>query len=243
MSLKSLWSEWLNLWAEMESWELSHITVSAPFFSVPPNAGSASKRPVILYVGKATHKDWWLWRFLDTRFQPAKERIDERFETTREFLDKHLEFQTSAFWKLYRRVGVVTGGLVVWTNVAKIGVRRPRGETRSINPWGKFKERQEDLALRTLCAEITEYKPELVVMLTRGDRAYDFAAELFRGWGQPRQEVYDGGALEFLMPSDLHPAVLFVGHPERKRRSELDLWVAKAAELLGSATLIANRKE
>jgi hypothetical protein len=109
----------------------------------------------------------------------------------------------------------------------------PSGERRSINPCGDFLERQKDLALRTLYCEVAEYKPDLVVMVTKGDRAFDFAMELLQGWGQRRQESSRGHPFEYLEFATAHPTVLLVEHPERKPCTVRDQWVTKSAELLG----------
>jgi hypothetical protein len=179
VDLRTLEKQWLKKWDEMQSIKHPTITIAEPFFSVDITSVPPKNEPKILFVGKATHKAWFPESFLPTRPLPASCRIRERKWACMNFLENYPKDQRSAFWQFYRALGEHTGAKVIWTNVAKIGVKRPEGEDESINPWGPFLDPQKKLAVRTLLDEIEEYKPALVVLLTGGDPEYGFAAKIF----------------------------------------------------------------
>jgi hypothetical protein len=146
-TLDKLEGQWLDLWDSMPG-AIEHpaITPAAPFFSVGPYPRNGRAKPSILFVGKATHSDWRREPFLAMRSKSTKARVEERKNATLDFLQKCSGTDKSAFWAHYRMVSHETGADVIWTNVAKIGVSRPRGEKEPINPWGKCLRVQAHLA-------------------------------------------------------------------------------------------------
>jgi hypothetical protein len=233
MSLKQLQEQWLTKWDEMHStiaWP--HITLAAPFFSVHPDLGRVRSRPTILMVGKATHRSWYMDTFDGAKNKPISERIEEREDATRDFLEYHANRRRSLFWVLFRSLAMDAS--VIWTNTAKIGVCRPPDESKSINPWGPFLKAQEKLAENTLLAELQEYKPDLVFIVTGNDELNCIVDAVFEPKDRWKKGSAVGKPFWFLRPSGGLPPVLHTGHPGFKTAIERNAWVDKAKELLAS---------
>jgi len=233
--LKQLQEQWLAKWDEMYStiaWP--HISLAAPFFSIHPDSGKVRSNPTILLVGKATHQNWYMDSFDGAKNKPLSERIEEREDATRDFLEYHANNHRSSFWALYRSLAV--DACVIWTNAAKIGVCRPPDESKPINPWGPFLEAQEKLAENTLQAEIQEYKPDLIFVVTGNDELNCIVDAVF----EPEDRWEEGSAVGkpfwFLQSSRGRPPVLHTGHPGFKTAIERNAWIEKAKELLNSSS-------
>jgi hypothetical protein len=238
LDLRTLEKRWLQKWDEMQSIKHRTITLAAPFLSVDirPVPPPYIEPKVILYVGKATHQDWWLDRFLSARNWSIANRIRERKLTTMWFLDEYPQNQNSAFWQFSRALSESVDAKIVWTNIAKIGVKRPSDEKKTINPFQEFLEAQKDLAVETLFAEISEYEPDLVVLVTGGDRPYrQLCMDAFHGWGNWTECSVNDDSVQFIRRSGAHPPVLLVSHPAIKATSEIAGWVAKARQLLAGS--------
>ena len=93
---------------------------------------------------------------------------------------------------------------------------------------------QEKLAENTLLAELQEYKPDLVFLVTGNDELNCIVDAVF----EPKDHWEKGSAVGkpfwFLQPSGGRPPVLHTGHPGFKTAIERNAWVDKAKELLTS---------
>lgn len=235
MSLSRVQEQWLYKWDELnKTVKWPHITLAAPFFSVGSYPTPTSSKRTILMVGKATHKDWYMNLFKKTKKRPVSERTEERKDATLDFLEHHASKHRSSYWALYRSLVRVTGANVVWTNLAKIGVCRPREENPSINPWGPFLNPQADLAQKTLYAEIDEYRPDLVLLVTGDYALTENAAPVFCPDGKWRREIHADGSYYVLEPRAGRPPVLRTGHPGYKTRAERDSWIKAAQQMLSA---------
>jgi hypothetical protein len=237
MSLKSLQEQWLNKWEEMDKLvKPNGIGLAAPFFSV--GVSSTTDRAVpyrtILLAGKATHRDWELNSFKREMHKPVSQRLEERTKCTIDFLAKK-EHQTSSFWRFRRLLGPGANATVIWTNLSKIGVFRPPDETESINPWGPFLYCQKELAQKTLWAELAEYKPDLVVLVTGKEALDEIVDPVFAQMGRWIEGTANGQPFWFLNRSGKHPPVLRTGHPGFKSSNQREVWITKAVELLERA--------
>ena len=237
MSLRSLQEQWLTMWEEMDSLDKpSGITLAAPFFSVDAKSTIERKDRTILMVGKATHRDWYLHSFKRVRIKSVSERIEERRSSTVDFLINQKEYQRSFFWQFYRSLSARAGAAVIWSNLAKIGVSRPKDERNPINPWGPFLLRQKGLAQKTLWAELAEYQPDLVVLVTGSYALEEITYPAFGERVSWSEGTANGHPFWFLNRSGNHPPVLHTGHPAFRSSIERELWITKAMELLGSGS-------
>jgi hypothetical protein len=185
-------------------------------------------------IGTSLNSSWLDWKLGN--------RVRERKLACMDFLENHPERQASAFWRFFQALSERTGAKVIWTNLAKIGVTRPSDEPESSNPFGKFLSAQKELAAETVLAEIEEYEPDLVVLLTGGDRPYKFGAELFAGWGEWSESSINNRPFQFMGRTGSHPAVLLVAHPGWKQRADVDCWVEKARQLLAGSLRSHTRR-
>jgi hypothetical protein len=191
----------------------------------------------ILYVGKATAKDWYKDDFCS---QPAhsnaNDRRKERYECTERFLKDRAPHYNSGFWnfakaldfaaaKKWRSKGKLPLRHITWTNVCKIG-------TLQRNPEGYLFEKQHSLAVKTLRLEIELYKPALICFVT-WDYHFDLVKEVI---GDPSDRSWDQTANEkwvwWRTAGDKYPAMLLTGHPERKAQNCVREWVDRASLLL-----------
>jgi hypothetical protein len=231
MSLQSFWYEWLELFRELESsQDVETASIAAPFLSVPPKNYDPVSVPSILYVGKATAGHWDREGFL--RSSDMKERLlcTTRFLTeeviTREY--------RSAFWDFALRLSLAAADRhkdeieplqnLVWSNVCKIG-------TVAGNPKGKCYGRQRELAIRTLRAEIYEYRPKLLLFVT-GGFGEDIIDEVTTCRTQTQWEKGQTNDFWWRDAVGQMPVILWTGHPERKSLNLLDIWQDQAAALL-----------
>jgi hypothetical protein len=166
--------------------------------------------------------------------QAVSERLKERTNCTVNYLTN--QEKRSAFWDFYRSLGTRAVATVIWTNLSKVGVFRPPEEPKPINPWGALLDCQKELVQQTLCAELTEYKPDLVVLVTGKEALDQIVDPVFAQMGSWTEGTANEHPFWFLNGSDKHPPVLRTGHPERKSSIELNLWITKAVELLTSGS-------
>lgn len=229
MSLPELQLKWIQLYDELGGNFESQV-LAAPFVSMPEESSKgASVRPILL-VGKATAGHWDKGNFDSMKDQPLTERLKERSDRTLKHLKeiRGEDLNSSAFWRFWRSLGQISQP-VIWTNLAKIGVCRPEGDNRSKNPEGDFLTCQEELAQETLRAEMEEYKPALVVLVTSTYAAQEIAHPVFGPkniWRTPDDSIW------WQERTQTQPPVLWVDHPERKPNNAIDCWLEKARELI-----------
>ena len=143
MSLSALQTEWIQLYDELGGVFDSQVLV-APFVSVPEDPGELASARQILLVGKVTNGDWSKKEFDATKDQLLTKRLKERRSRTLKHLKeiRNRDLNPSAFWRFRNSLEQICSQ-VIWTNLAKIGVRKG-------NPSLRFIERQSGLAQRTL---------------------------------------------------------------------------------------------
>lgn len=233
----SVETKWIELFDKWRCNPAVRDLIAAPFLSVP-----ASEKPSILYVGKATAKDWY--RDDDVFGPPCTSneeamyrRIKERRECTQEFLHSVAPSYHSGFWQFAREIEAEAAGKsnaprsapfqhIIWTNICKIG-------TLEGNPKGFILREQSDLAVETLRYEIKVYSPQLICFVT-----WDYAWDLVKqALGDSSDASWDRGGndewLWYRAPRNGFPAALLTGHPERKRRGVRRRWLARISELVG----------
>jgi hypothetical protein len=232
MSLEKLQEQWLEKWDEMQTIEWPHITLAAPFLSVGAVPIDSSDKRIIMMVGKATHKKWDVERFEHYRRKTRPERIEERRDETTDFLQDHAPTHRSSFWALFRGLQRATGAGVIWTNLAKIGVCRPPDENDSINPFKGFLNSQKYLAQETLKAEVLEYKPDLVILVTGNYALAEIVDPVFCPDGRWKKETEKGSSFDVVEGDKGRPPVLRTGHPGFKSKVERSAWIRAAKNLL-----------
>jgi hypothetical protein len=127
----------------------------------------------------------------------------------------------SAFWRFRSSLQQISKS-VIWTNLAKIGVQ-------SGNPKWRLVRKQRELACQTLAAEIEEYKPALIVLVTGDFGRHEIIWPMFGG-----HETWLGDtSTSYLWQerSSFHIPAMWTRHPDLKPGSELQLWLRKVREL------------
>ncbi|MBB5373001.1 hypothetical protein [Acidocella aromatica] len=222
MDLTKLQHQWIELYYKMSrAPDLVAEKLAAPFLSTLTEENKQNHSRNVLYIGKATAKDWYKPNF------EAEPTVQARHQKTCEFL-QWIEGggSTSAFWRLGKRFNDLmaqkqTASLsnLIWTNIAKIGVDRG-------NPSRTYLRHQQELAILTLIEEIKGYKPKLIVFVS-SDYAKDIVREVFQSfdadqddpsWIKNDEHIWWRPALGQL------PFVACVGHPQRKTCQTLDTW-------------------
>lgn len=234
--LESFEAKWIKLFDELRCDHLLKDQIAAPFLSIP-----ATDARSILYVGKATSGDYYRD---DAAFGPPfpsngqamDERIRERHEVTRDFIENEAPHYGGGFWPFARELNTALANRwhcpttpplqhITWTNICKVGALEG-------NPRGVLFEKQRNLAADTLRDEIRLYRPQLICFVT-WDYEWDLVKEII---DQPQDESWDRSSNDQYMWS--HPAtgelpgVLLTGHPQGKPREFRHKWIAKALELL-----------
>jgi hypothetical protein len=210
---------WIKKFDEMQNLD-ADLELAAPFLSVADSLDDPTGAGPILLVGKATDKDWRRKQFLSAAGSSTEERVGERRKATRDHLDYVRQRQFSAFWRFWKRLSNI-GSPVIWTNLAKIGVLHG-------NPGHKYLTAQQELARITLRAEISEYRPVLVVIT--GD--YAKSAVVLPVFGdRPCWKEHPDYEFCWIERTVSKPAVLWTDHPERKLRFRVQRWLDKAREL------------
>jgi hypothetical protein len=232
----SVEAKWIELFDKWRCISAVKDLIAAPFLSVP-----AAQKRTVLYVGKATAKDWYRD---DDAFGPPcgssrevmERRIKERRECTQEFLNDVAPSYNSGFWGFAREVNTVAAGRwnvpltgplqhITWTNICKIG-------TLKGNPSGFILKEQSELAIDTLRSEISAYDPQLICFVT-WDYAWNLVKEALSdsndaSWDQMGNDEW----MWYHPPRKRFPAALLTGHPERKRTDLRKRWLARISELL-----------
>lgn len=220
--LSELYQKWIKLHDDLRK---KHFNLAAPFFSVPhPMESTTPIRPVLL-VGKATDGCWYLEEYDKKHNLPVEERVTERLDTTRAFLQNCVLTgeANSAFWKFWNCLQSIDDAPAIWTNIAKIG-------DRTTNPDENLLKEQEALAISTLRAEIEVYKPRLIVVVTGDFAGRQIVEPVFNPDGA-NWEKDKSGQWPFWWLKQV-PPVLWTYHPQGKSNNELERWCSKAKELL-----------
>ncbi len=226
-SLFELQTKWIQLHDKLgESFEGQLL--AAPFFSIPGDEGVEDQKRPILLVGKATAGDWGKNEYAKARERSIRKCVAERLNSTSGHLEwrKKEDLRPSAFWRFRNGLGQIAQS-VIWTNLAKIGVQKG-------NPKWQLVRKQAELACRTLTAEIEEYRPALVVLVTGEFGRHEIIWPMFGGkdtWREEPNKLFSWQERSnFLVP------VLWTKHPGIKRGIELKLWLTKVRELYDTST-------
>jgi hypothetical protein len=236
-SLDAIAARWIELFDELRCGPRIKDQVAAPLLTVP-----ALESRSILYVGKATSKDW---NEDDSVYGNTMEaRIRERRKCTRKFIQEEAASYNSGFWQFARELNVEAAGKwrlpirnpvqhITWTNICKIG-------TTKGNPTGVLFSKQRDLAVETLRREIRLFRPQLICFAT-GNYKWDLVKEALgdskdESWNQTGNDEW----IWFRPATNGVPTALWTGHPERKQKELLKKWVRKATELLPNSWLASD---
>jgi hypothetical protein len=236
-ALESLESRWIQLFDDLRcDTTMDPNEIAAPFLSV-----RTADRRSILYVGKATAKDWykddspnWVLN-LDSTAGMA-EKISERYGCTEEFLREYAPTYRSGFWDFARDLNAQAAKKwktvpdtplqhITWTNIFKIGALIG-------NPKVRLRARQEELAIETLRTEILVYEPEIIYFAT-GDYGDDIVGRVLE---DPNRTLWDQSksteGLWWRGSMDGLPPVIWTYHPQGKSRQQRDTWLNRALGLL-----------
>lgn len=224
MDLRQLQLKWFDKFDEIAQ-IVGEESLAAPFISVQAEKAGANHGGAILLVGKATDKSWRKQDFLRCRSLSPEARLEERQRASRECLSEMLTKQISPFWFFWNQLREEFKVPVSWTNLAKIGVMKG-------NPAGECLRLQKDLARATLKAEIKEYKPSAVFLVsgTYADREIVFPAlGVLEKWVRPEDKDY-----WWLARTEEMPPVLWAYHPQGRygHKEEWDKWIGQARRLL-----------
>jgi hypothetical protein len=228
--LNELWKEWIELHDELRNDKNLAKSLSAPFFSAAPQSKSPRR---IMLVGKATRADFDSQDYRRALKKSVEEAIRERTKLNRDVIN---DAKKGPFWVYFRRLMKSCcrseSDMIIWSNVAKIGAT-------ASNPSGSLLERQSDLAVRTLKAELKEYKPALVVFVTGGNQELTGIINQSLGvsdydWmksekSQDKRIRNNFGDVWWLTKPRI---ALWTRHPQGAKREQIDFWVEKAQELL-----------
>ena len=227
--LEQMEEKWINL---SDAWNSDADHLAAPFLSIP-----AIARPSILYIGKATGKDWYRKEFRSHSLECMEARLIERHECTKNFLnlvctDKG-EYD-SAFWRHARSLSTQAAMIwnqkverlqnLAWTNICKVGAVKG-------NPSGKLREAQRTIAADTLRLEAELYRPSLIYFVTwnfEEDVVDQFIGENSeQSWRKERENEY----IWWRPAMNGQPPMLWTQHPERKNKNLTERWLRFACEL------------
>jgi hypothetical protein len=223
MSLSALQEQWIQLCDELGESFNSQV-MAAPFVSVQEDSNEGTPVRPILLVGKATAGNWCKDSFDSFRDKPLIDRLKERRNATLAHLElrKKGDLKPSAFWCFRDGLAQISEP-VIWTNLVKIGVEKR-------NPHWRFVQRQSELAHRTLVAEMEEYKPALVVLVTSIYAAQEISHPVFGPKDIWKKSPDD--SIWWQERTQTEPPILWVDHPGFKLKNELDRWLKKARELI-----------
>jgi hypothetical protein len=219
LNLPLIQEKWFDKFSELQGF-VEPDRLAAPFISIREQGFIRSNHRTILLVGKATAGPWCKEEFLSNSDRPLTERMQERRGATRCHLEKMHKYPSSAFWRFWTELHQFSSS-VIWTNLAKIGVV-------SGNPVGDCLEMQSQLAIETLHAEIEEYRPRLIVITGE----YATNEILYQIWPKNDWEGARHPEYCWIRKTSSGPSVLWVDHPERKRKERIRLWIEKVCEFL-----------
>jgi hypothetical protein len=196
----------------------------------------------ILLIGKATAG--WHHEGCAATLRSSNYRRQERHSCSDKFLDGG--GIPSAFWRLAKNLNEIAPGrartpnidideasyslgLIAWSNLFKIAAQGK-------NPTPSLQSKQHEEALALLRAELTAFRPHLVVFVTEpfGDDLVYEALVMSKG---PRDGLSEGtdGQRAFYYRHRMEansPAILWVQHPEGQPSASVEIWLDKAKELL-----------
>ena len=215
-------SRYITFWHTLK--KTGRHNIAAPFLSVSdPETLGGFRRPILL-VGQATRGCWFLQNFDTENTSSISEQIEERCETTRDFVTNpaFARRRASAFWRLRRVLKEEIGAPVIWTNLVKIGVLKD-------NPNWTFVREQQELAKLTLRAEIEHYSPSVVLLVTYLFGRLEVVVPLFSVDQKAIERARNGYWSHLGNPGS--PSLLWTRHPGRVRNEMLDSWVEEAVRL------------
>ncbi len=226
MKLYQVYAEWLALRDQLVEAPTPETSgLAAPFFSVPaPTPSKPTSRP-IMFIGKATNGEWLSESYENCRSRLISDRIEERRNATKAFLteNKYKRYRGSGFWRMWKALKERTGAPVIWSNAAKIGAKNG-------NPSWEALEPQAELAINTLHAEVSEYRPQMLDFVTGYFARHEVVAPFL---GLPIDQEKDSRGIVFThRRSGDEPAVLWTGHPGRQGTQVIEQWVEEAVGLL-----------
>jgi hypothetical protein len=223
MGLRQLQLKWFDKFDEMSE-IVSEDCLAAPFVSVPDKSVGPVRCGSILLVGKATDKCWRKDAFLQSRGRPPEKRLEERQDASKAHLAEMLTKPNSSFWYFWNQLRDELKVPVIWTNLAKLGVMEG-------NPAGKRLMLQKDLAKDTLKAEIEEYKPSMVFLVSG---TYAEKPIVFPVFG-PSDQWEKPGDYWWQQRTEEMPPVLWTYHPQGRhgRKEQRAEWIGQARRLLG----------
>ena len=221
--LRQLSAKWLKLYRELYADDRLQPRLAAPFLSVPPPGYNRASGFSILLVGRATRGQW-----CGTTGPQAT--VATTRDATRSFLK--LDCSTP-FWRFAQDLSVGIAGIcgdepcnnlrnLVWTNICKLGeIQR--------NPRGKVFDRQRELAIETLRAEIETYRPNLIVFVS-GEWGDQWVEEVV---GETKKEPWrDATTYWWREAGGKRPAMLWTkNHPQGRSRQVIKGWLRKAEML------------
>lgn len=238
--------------------KIDHSRLVVPFASQELH-GYQQAQIKILYVGKATGREWGfdILSFDDLAGNTGIDQFLEQSQfCTRNFLETVKEGgYHSPFWTHARKISEIAERIandkvgfpdnIVWTNAAKLGVK-------SGNPQGRYLDVQLSLARRSLLNEIRFYKPDLIYVCTgcfaNGENRNnpDIIHNVF---GKIDDEKWNKISEDFWWRSGLpesscnfvddylsEPIVVITDHPQGRTVETTQAW------LRACQTLLENRK-
>jgi|HubBroStandDraft_4_1064222.scaffolds.fasta_scaffold19994_3 hypothetical protein len=232
-NLASLEARWIELFDELcSSHSVDSAQIAAPFFSVP-----ATEVRSLLYIGKATAKDWNRDDFFSlSPLANMKERREQGRKFTKTFLTKYAPSYNSGFWHFAKVLNTEAAKKwnrpvknpfqhITYTNLSKIGALKG-------NPRGFLLKEQRELAFETLRLEIELYKPELICFVT-WDHEIDVVRRIIddpndASWNKAENNHW----LWWRAATAKLPPILLTGHPQGKSLKDRERWLKKFWSLL-----------
>jgi hypothetical protein len=203
-TLDPLWREWLTLHERLSAVRPERLAGLFPGYK--PD-GYEEHKTKILYVGKATAGP-----FVDESSPKSGTDLKQQ-----KALAKVCFYLTQGgFWNFAERLCTAFGcdnrSNLVWSNLCKIG-------THTGNPSDELVGLQQELAIKTLRAEIVEYNPTIVVFVSN-----QFAQKILLGAiGNPPNDLWSESESEspvrvedvwWQRTTPLSPALLWMRHPQ-----------------------------
>lgn len=221
-NLAELQIEWIRLHDQLGD-SFDGQLLAAPFFSMPDDSRVEGQERPILLVGQATAGCWGIEDFGKARAKSVRECVAERLSCTAGHLEwrKNADQKPSAFWRFRSGLEQISK-VVIWTNLAKIGVQEG-------NPKWRLVRMQSELACRTLDAEVELYNPSLIVLVTGDFGRHEVVWPMFG-----RRDAWQSDAVtgyRWQERSVFGIPVLWTGHPGMKLATDLQQWLRKAREL------------
>ncbi len=223
MSLRGCQSECVELFYAMRR-NYPQMRFAAPFLSAPSPFTATNGGRSILLVGKATDGDW---KMKDFEACARNKQIEKRRRVARSFIAEMSQKPKSEFWRFFQDLQKI-GLPVIWSNLVKIGIKGG-------NPRGTDLNLQKELAQRTLRAEIDEYKPSLVFLVSGEYAVKEIVSPVFEKsgrWTKPKGKNY-----WWRNRTEEMPPVLWTYHPQgiHGHKEEWDRWIRQARRLLSKS--------